>query len=325
MSRTIHGRSTAALKHLRECPAALAVYWCYVARMNNEGVAWPSGRGLQHDTAWNRASCLNGRELLVKLGALELVKDYVRPEWRELPDEAKAKKLGMDRAEYYRPTGKLAVDGRVYHMLYNGSDEANTIDADVTRGKSSNQADGLPHRPSTPQTIYATDHLQDRPELNSRIHLDSTAQLDSSSHTSAPDGAGTGNKPDKPIRKGKGKVSEDASEAQAVTALIAAWLATGGANGSKIIEPTAYGNTTKRKEAQAMHAEGITPAVVTDYLRSKHTDRFWAGKVISWYTLKGEIVAYYLRNRALYATSETPSDDAQYDDLPMTPLMTGGA
>ncbi|MBZ0279402.1 MAG: helix-turn-helix domain-containing protein [Anaerolineae bacterium] len=190
MSRTIHGKSTAALKHLRKAPAALAVYWCYVARMNNEGVAWPSSRGLQTDTGWNRNTCAEARTLLVELGALEELKDYIRPEWRKLQPAALAQKKNLDQAEYYRPTGKLVVDGKAYPMLYIGADDDNPIDADGRPDQPSKIPDGLRHRPSTPSTVGGVDHRPDRPELDSSIELDSKkTQLDSSP-IPAPNGAG---------------------------------------------------------------------------------------------------------------------------------------
>lgn len=306
MSRTIHGKSTAALKHLRECPAALAVYWCYVARMNNEGVAWPSVRGLAHDTGWNPEACLSGRALLVRLGALEAVQGYTRPDWRKLQGRAKSKKVNLDRAEYYRPTGKLVAGENSFSLLYNGGDDTNPIDLDV-----------LPGRTSTAPMFDAADVRPDRTELDSSLQLDSMTQLNSIQPL-APSGAGAENTADKPAVKGKGKTPEGAAEAQAIASIISAWLATSGANGSKVIEPTAYGNKTKRAEAKAMHAEGITPAVVTDYLRHKHADRFWSAKAISWQTMKGEILSYYTRNQALYGTSAPKTE--QYDDGPMVPL-----
>ena len=205
-------------------------------------------------------------------------------------------------------------------MLYNGGDEPNPIDLDGTRSKPSNTVDGLTGRPSTPQTVYPVDRLQDRPELDSSIHLDSMTQLDSM-NTLAPNGAGTGNTSDKSAGKGKGKTPEITGEAQAIQGIIAAWLATGGANGSKIIEPTAYGNKTKRAEALAMHHEGVTPAVITDYLKAKHSDRFWASKAIAWNAMKGEILAYYAQHRARYGATAA-ADEVVLPDV-MEPLLRG--
>ncbi len=181
MSRTIHGQSTKALKYLREKPAALAVYWCYVARMNNEGVAWPGARGLAKDTSWNKATCLEARQLLVGLCALEPVLNYIRPEWRKLPDGEQKKKKGLDRSEYFRPTGYIIVNEQKLMLLYNGGDEANDIDEkapDVRRG-----------RPSTPQDDSGNGHLPGSTELGSLLNLDSSKSEGDSQKDIAPGGA----------------------------------------------------------------------------------------------------------------------------------------
>lgn len=138
MSRTIHGRSHQALSHFRAHPAALAVYWIYVSRMNNEGVAWPSSRGMASDTGWNRETCLNARAHLIALKALELVEGYVRPQWRALPAADLKKRQVLDKAEYYRPTGFVIVDGAKLYMLYNGGDEDSALDSDGRFGRPSN-------------------------------------------------------------------------------------------------------------------------------------------------------------------------------------------
>jgi len=151
MSNVIHGKSTAALRYLRREPAALAVYWCYVARTNKDGVAWPSGDGLARDTGWDKATCLKGRALLVELKALELVEKYVRPQWRELKGKPLAQKLNLDRSEYYRLTGILSMKGVIYNLLYISGNDENDID---------NFTDGLPRPPTT-----ASDVRRDRPEL----------------------------------------------------------------------------------------------------------------------------------------------------------------
>ena len=192
MSRTIHGQSTKALKSLREKPAALAVYWCYVARMNNEGVSWPSARGLAKDTGWNKSSCLEARQLLVTLCALEAVTDYIRPEWRKLPEGEQKKRTGLDRSEYFRPTGHIVVEDQKFMLLYNGGDESNDIDAkapDVRR-----------NRPSTPQTDGAVGRLPGSTELDSHSDLDSSqSELDSQKDI-APDGAaGASSSPSSPF------------------------------------------------------------------------------------------------------------------------------
>src|SRR6185295_16293387 len=128
MSRTIHGQSHKAIKAFRKKPASLTVYWIYVSRMNNEGVAWPSVAGLGKDTGWNKDTCMEGRAYLVSLGALEKVDGYVRPDWRDLPLAEKTRKLNLDQSEYYRPTGFIIWKGEKLPMLYNGGDEAADID-----------------------------------------------------------------------------------------------------------------------------------------------------------------------------------------------------
>lgn len=151
MSRPIHGKSTAALKFLRKEPAALAVYWCYVARSNIDGVAWPSGDGLARDTGWDKATCLKGRSLLVELKALELVEKYIRPQWRGLTGKPLSQKLNLDRSEYYRPTATITVKGVVYNLLYVGAHDENDID---------NFTHSVPRPPSM------ASHMQpDTPEL----------------------------------------------------------------------------------------------------------------------------------------------------------------
>lgn len=169
MSRPIHGKSTAALKFLRKEPAALAVYWCYVARSNGEGVAWPSGDGLARDTGWDKATCLKGRNLLVELKALELVEKYIRPQWRSLTGKPLAQKLNLDRSEYYRPTATITVKGTIYNLLYVGGNDENDID---------NFTHSVRRPPSMPS------HMQpDKPELDS-----SSSELGSNKLPVAPDG-----------------------------------------------------------------------------------------------------------------------------------------
>lgn len=179
MSRTIHGRSTKALKHLHKAPAALAVYWCYVARMNDDNVAWPSARGLEHDTGWNQETCLNGRALLIELGALIAVKDYVRPEWRELEAGAKARLLNLDKSQYYRPVGSITVKGKKLPLLYTGGDEPNDIDEPAPDARSG--------RASTPPMIDKADARRNRAEFDSPSYLDSILNFNSSSSSSSDD------------------------------------------------------------------------------------------------------------------------------------------
>jgi hypothetical protein len=182
MSRTIHGLSHKSLKVLRRSPAALAVYWVYVSRTNNEGVAWPSAARLAIDLGWVKDTCLEGRKLLVEHEALERVKEYVRPEWRKLDEAERKRKISLDRSEYYRPTGYIIVNGVRLPLLYNGSDEPSEIDGSLA------EHDSLQGRPSLASSVGGIVGRQDSPELDSIPKLDSIGRLDSNS-TSAPDGA----------------------------------------------------------------------------------------------------------------------------------------
>ena len=152
----IHGHSHKVIRHFRGEPAALAVYWIYVSRANYENVAWPSSRGLAHDTGWSRDKCLDARQWLVANKALEEVENYVRPAWRNLPEGERKQKLALDRSEYYRPTGIIEIGDQQYALLYFGGAESASIDDD-----------GLSHRPSTPSSVDAIVRRQNRPELDS--------------------------------------------------------------------------------------------------------------------------------------------------------------
>lgn len=269
MSRTIHGQSTKALKFLREKPAALSVYWCYVARMNNEGVAWPGVRGLANDTDWNKDTCIEARKLLVTLQALEEVKDYVRPEWRDLPDDARARKVNLDRSEYFRPTGYIIVEGQKYLLLYNGGDEVNEIDqkiTDVRRG-----------RTSAASNIGGIEHRRGRTELDSNAQPDSRKSK-LASKGSAPDGAA----PAKP----------SIEENKAVGMLIKAW-----AEKSGVIEANPYNKTGYRSLALAMHRLGISPEMVTDFLSKKRQLPFFVGKGVAFGIMTQDIQPWLDKNR----------------------------
>lgn len=152
---------------MREHPAALSVYWIYVSRTNNEGVAWPSGRGLETDTGWEIKTCLKAREWLVQCEALETVKDYIRPEWRKLPAKERAQKVNFDKAEYYRPTGYIIVNGTRHPMLYFGAQEDSDIEEEITDVPPQPTSDGNPHG-------FTTDVGSGTTELDS-----SNTQLDS--------------------------------------------------------------------------------------------------------------------------------------------------
>ena len=115
---------------------------------------------------------------------------------------------------------------------------------------------------------------------------------------SAPVGAGAVTPPDDLPLKGKDETPKDTTPGLAVNAIIAAYLATGGAYSLEIIQPNAYGNKTMRAGAKALHERGITPEIVTAYLKAKRTDRFWHEKPIKWDMLLSEIVGYHERTRS---------------------------
>jgi hypothetical protein len=123
MSGIIHGTSHKVL-HLMKKPApTLAVYWCYIARTNNDNVAWPSIQTLARDTGWGTTAVTNARQWLVEHQAIELVTDYIRPQWRNLEPQELARRRNLDKAHYYRPTGYIVVDGQRYDLLYVARDQ----------------------------------------------------------------------------------------------------------------------------------------------------------------------------------------------------------
>jgi hypothetical protein len=124
----IHGQSAKALRYFRKHTASLAVYWVYVARANYENVAWPSLTKLAAEAGWSYNNVRDARAWLVEVEALEAVQHYVRPEWRALPKADKAKRVNLDKSEYYRPTGHLRIKGQLLPLLYFGGHEAADID-----------------------------------------------------------------------------------------------------------------------------------------------------------------------------------------------------
>lgn len=182
MSGTIHGAFHKSARFFRAHPAAAIVYLIYLSRLNRENVAWPSLRGLAKETAWSVNECRQARDFLVGHGALELVKDYVRPEWRKLPDKEKQRKTSLDKAEYYRPTGVLIVDGKTYHLLYIPASEASPALDDVS-------PDDTSHDVSRRAMSHTDDDRPGDTELDSITKLDSiTAEGDSTEDSFAPDG-----------------------------------------------------------------------------------------------------------------------------------------
>lgn len=176
MSAAIHGKSHAALKYFRKTPAALAIYWIYLARTNQDGIAWPSLAGLARDTGWNKDTCQEAREFLVKHHALERVTGYVRPAWRNLEPKKQQKQLNLDKAEYYHPTGYIDVGNKRHWMLYFGGTTESDIDEPALfEGEN---VDVLPRRTSRASIIDGDDHRRHRTELNTSIELDSSTPED---------------------------------------------------------------------------------------------------------------------------------------------------
>lgn len=130
MSRTIHGSSYKALHLMRKPAPTLAVLWVYIARANNEGVAWPSIKSLHEDTGWGKTAVSDARDWLVEHKALERVEKYVRPTWREKTPQELTRRQNFDKAEYYRPTGYVEIDGVRYDMLYAPSGEESDLPDD---------------------------------------------------------------------------------------------------------------------------------------------------------------------------------------------------
>jgi len=150
MGSTIDWKSTKAVKFFREHPAAMAVYWIYCARKNSEGAAWPTLIGLAADTGWCKSECSEARDLLVAHGALEPIADYIRPEWRKLPDKEKSIRINLDHAEYYRVSGVWVQAEKTLPMLYENEQQGDDENPDV-----------LYHRTTT-----ASDNGQGSTELN---------------------------------------------------------------------------------------------------------------------------------------------------------------
>lgn len=126
----IHGLSHKVLKHFRAEPSSLAVYWIYCSRVNNEGVAFPSLRGLVRDTGWSVNQVSDARRWLVSVDALNPVKDYVRPAWKKLSKQELTRKRNFDRSEYFRVTGHIILDGEEHPLLYIPQKEASDIEDD---------------------------------------------------------------------------------------------------------------------------------------------------------------------------------------------------
>lgn len=134
MSRTIHGSCYKALRHMRNPASTLAVLLVYVARANNEGVAWPSVAGLAKDTGWGKTSVSDARKWLADHGALERVDGYIRPTWRSKTPQELTRCQNFDKAEYYRVTGYVEIDGTRYDLLYAPSGEESDLPDEQPEG-----------------------------------------------------------------------------------------------------------------------------------------------------------------------------------------------
>jgi hypothetical protein len=141
----IHGLSVNAIKFFHEEPAALAVYWIYLARRNDENVAWSGLRRLHDDTKYARNTVMMARRWLVDHGLLELDPNYIKPEWRKKdPDEIEQLRAG-DNNEYYRVKSTLYVKGKAYPMLYVPSVHSrNDLTSDIQGGVSPDET-GVSH------------------------------------------------------------------------------------------------------------------------------------------------------------------------------------
>lgn len=174
MTNVIHGQSHKAIKFLRQQPAALAVLWIYASRTNQDNVAWPSVRGLAHDTGWGKEACLKARVFLLEHEALETVEKYVRPGWRKLALAERTRKVNLDKSEYFRPTGRLVIEGKTHPIFYLGGDTSSAIEdeskypdegSDVPPDLTSDAA--AQGKPSDVPPDLLSDAADDRPGLMS--------------------------------------------------------------------------------------------------------------------------------------------------------------
>lgn len=131
---TIHGRSYQAIQFLRHPSSTLSIYWVYCSRTNNEGVAWPSLSSLQRTTGWNREACVEGRKYLVEVQALEPVHGYVRPQWRNLEEDERQKRINLDRSHYFRVTGTINTEHGILPLLYVPANDGTLEDEDPEDG-----------------------------------------------------------------------------------------------------------------------------------------------------------------------------------------------
>jgi hypothetical protein len=202
MTGAVHGHSHRAIHFLREHPATLAVFWIYVSRTNKDNVAWSSLRGLVKSTGWSINECTAGRDWLIDHEALEVISDYVRPDWRKLPESQRKRKIALDRTLYCRPTGYLKINGDTYPLLYFGASEPapELEEGDVSQGetsqgetskskgkKRSKRSDVSQGETSQPTMSHRDDVRPGETELDSYSELDSfSSELGSSSNLGQP-------------------------------------------------------------------------------------------------------------------------------------------
>lgn len=304
MGSVIHGSSHVAIKHFRDNPAALAVYWIYLARVNNEGVAWSSLRGLERDTNWNKDTCAKARNWLVEHGALEPVKDYIRPEWRKLDEEKRRQKINLDAIEYYRPTGVLTIGNVTYTMLYFGAQDAKPEEQETP--------DVRPDRTPTPSDADAFGRRPDRTELNTRSLLDSSTQLDtpkrkrskkseSTQKDSLPNGKGASEQSVKPKRKTPAQPKHSKAELDAMYEAIAdAWETdAGGWIGS--MRKMFMGEATRGTWKECNFNPPATPDEITAFAE------WWSYKKLSMPTEAVKIQKHFYDFRREKAKPKPPS------------------
>lgn len=340
---SIHGLSHKAISAFRDKPAALAVYWIYVSRTNNEGVAWPSLRGLVHDTGWSINACKEARKWLVEHGALETVDEYIRPRWRKLEGDDKTHTRNIDHSEYYRVTGNIMVNAKEYAMLYFGSTEESDIDNPTEPDVSPDDTTGDITDVSPQPTSGAVKQASGDTELSISIpELDSTnTNLDSSSNTStAPDGTDGAKLPvigfigqdakaaatvkenslAKPDAAMPPPPSSGAPPAPKKTRKKPEKVSPYTPEENKAIEALFYpwwkgcdiparpidcGWASNRDLAIILHKAGITPDHVQTYVEAKKKEAYWKDDVLPWTYLYKNITTW-LKGRNLLAPAPTP-------------------
>ena len=272
MSSTINGKSTSVIKHFRSKPAALAIYWIYCARQNNEGVAWPSLRGLQRDTGWSYNTCQAARTWLEEHRAIEPVKDYTRPDWRALPVDDLTQRQNLDQTHYYRVTGVLMVDSVAHPMLYVNEEQSDGLDEKALHD-------------SPDASWMASDIAPHESELNTI----EKPELPTTEKHSAPNGAVEA----EPPTPQPDPVEEPAAKpAQPHIAIIDAWYE--GMPAAPVTRKYPRNVATAKRILDA----GYTPDAVRDFVTDRYTDPFWHDKAMT--------LEYVEDNLPLWVESHAP-------------------